>query len=426
MNSLILLLFLVILFLFVLLVIQYFKIKRQKLNFANNLKLILNTVNSVRYGNLDARLMLDNEGNLSNLATSINRMVETIQDREKMIQEFKKEITGQNFFLETLINSLSEGFLILDDNFVIKKMTSESLNILGKEAEGKKVDEFFKFDFELKDVVALKTIEIFLKNNSEKIYLATFSMLNLAENADFKYLMTIKDISKEKELQGMRNNIIATLAHDLRVPLIAECNTLKLLKDNKFGSYEQKIDKVLDLLIKSNNDVLSLTEILLDTCKMEQIGLSLNKSEVNVNLLIKEVCDELLGILMDSSMQIEFNFADDFILNLDVLQIKRVLKNIITNSVEYSSQFADKIKISTSFDNKGCEIIVTDYGQGISDEEKELVFQKFYSGAHKFRKVGSGLGLYLSNEIVKAHGGKISISSEKDKQTDFIIFLPKL
>ena len=120
----------IILFL-ILLIIAIFvyyslRIRNIKDNFEKNLKLIMNTINSVRYGNLSARLMLEDQKHFPAITESVNRMVETIQDREKMIQEFKKEITGHNIFLETLINSLSEGFLILDENFVIKK----KLNII--------------------------------------------------------------------------------------------------------------------------------------------------------------------------------------------------------------------------------------------------------------------------------------------------------
>ena len=103
------------------------QIKRLKNNFENNLKLVANTINSVRYGNLAARLIVDERSKLPALAESVNRMVETIQDREKMISEFKKEIVGHNVFLETLINSLSEGFLILNSDYVVQKMTEECL-----------------------------------------------------------------------------------------------------------------------------------------------------------------------------------------------------------------------------------------------------------------------------------------------------------
>ena len=157
---------------------------------------------------------------------------------------------------------------------------------------------------------------------------------------------------------------------------------------------------------------------------IEQTQLVLNKQDVSINLLVKEVCDEMFGVLESNNIKISFNLCDDFVANIDIFQFKRVLRNIINNSIDYSSQKSDKIDIYTITSNDGFSIKVRDYGYGINDDEKDKIFQKFYSGAHKFRKVGSGLGLYLANEIVKLHGGVITIQSEPNVQTDFEIYIP--
>ena len=160
------------------------KIKNIKIKYENNLKLVTNTVNSVRYGNLSTRLVLDNDLKYPNLADSINRMVETIQDREQMISEFKKEITGHNVFLETLINSLSEGFLILDDNFNIKKMTQTAELVLGNNALNMNLYEFIDFDNSnsIENTCSIKT---FLKNNSAVFVEVTISNLTFQGNSEF-------------------------------------------------------------------------------------------------------------------------------------------------------------------------------------------------------------------------------------------------
>ncbi|MBO5947242.1 hypothetical protein J6Q66_00220 [bacterium] len=424
MNILLLsIIFVLVLVIVFLICFALIKINNSKKKFENNLKLIVNTINSVRYGNLAARLMVNEGDKFPLLTESINRMVETIQDREKMIQEFKKEIMSHNVFLETLINSLSEGFLILDKNFNIKKMTSVSIKLLGENAENKNINDFFE-NFEQLNLS--ESNEITLKNNSNMTVLAKLSELEFAENKNFKYLLTIKDISKEKELNDVKNNFMATLAHDLRVPLLAESNTLKLLKNKNFGEVNPKILEVFDLLIQSNSDVLSLTEILLETYKLEQTKLVLNKTNTNINQLVQDVCDEMVGVLISNSMKINFECNEEVFLNIDAFQIKRVLRNLIKNSIDYSSEVSKNIEILINNQQIGCYITIRDFGYGISNQEQDLIFQKFYSGKHKFRKVGSGLGLYLSNEIVKAHEGTISIESVENKQTDFIVFLPNL
>ena len=289
-----------------------------------NLKLIINTINSVRYGNLAARLVINERDNFPALSESINRMIETIQDREKMIQEFKKEITGQNLFLEKLINSLSDGFLILNDEFVIQKMTSEAEKLLGKDAEGKLLRDFIDLP-EIKNFENRISFAADLKTNINIKLSIILSPLEFSGNEKFKYLLTIKDISKEQELKQIRNDFITTLAHDLRVPLLAECNTLNLIKKGSFGEYNSKISEVIDLLVQSNKDTLLLTDVLLETYKLEQTELVIQKQKVNVNMLIKEVCDEMFATAQACSMEIVLNLCDDFEFEIDFLQFKSVL-----------------------------------------------------------------------------------------------------
>jgi len=318
---------------------------------------------------------------------------------------------------------LSEGFLILDDNLVIQKMTAEGEKIFGTEAEGTLLAAYIELP-EMFDLSQRISFETHLKNDNNIKLSVIISQLNFAENDAFKYLLTVKDISKEIELKQIKSDFMATLAHDLRVPLLAECNTLKLIKNGSFGELSDKFSEVTNLLIQSNKDVLLLTDVLLETYKLEQTKLVLQKQTTNLNQIIRDVCDEMFGVAAANSMQISLNLCDDFDFTFDVFQIKRVLRNLINNSLDYSAQNSNKIDIFSKNNTNGCYITIRDYGNGISDEEKEHIFQKFYSGAHKFRKVGSGLGLYLANEIIKAHGGKITINSVKNKQTDFEIFLP--
>ena len=83
------------------------------------------------------------------------------------------------------------------------------------------------------------------------------------------------------------------------------------------------------------------------------------------------------------------------------------------------------IDIETESDVNTVKIKITNYGKSIDENEIEHIFDKYYSSAKKFRKIGTGLGLYLSNKIIDAHKGKIEVVSEKDSKTTFIVLLNK-
>ena len=105
------------------------------------------------------------------------------------------------------------------------------------------------------------------------------------------------------------------------------------------------------------------------------------------------------------------------------MQLERVIKNLISNAISHSNTKKD-IDIETGEISGYITISVIDYGQGIPEDEQKLIFNKYYSAAKKFRKIGTGLGLYLSQQIIKSHGGEITVDSKENVRTEFCIKLP--
>ena len=103
--------------------------------------------------------------------------------------------------------------------------------------------------------------------------------------------------------------------------------------------------------------------------------------------------------------------------------MQRVVKNLISNAISHSNTKAG-IDIITGEIAGYATISVIDYGQGISQDEIKMIFNKYYSAAKKFRKIGTGLGLYLSQQIMQSHGGEITVESEENVRTEFCIKIP--
>ena len=111
---------------------------------------------------------------------------------------------------------------------------------------------------------------------------------------------------------------------------------------------------------------------------------------------------------------------EDYDIKIDFLHFKRVLKNLVNNAILYGKSNTD-IEIIAKIVNEKSQIIVKDYGKGISAEDIEKIFNKYFSASKKFRKIGTGLGLYLSKKIVEAHGGKLGVESQEGEYTKFYI-----
>lgn len=383
---------------------------------------LISTINSVRYGNLIARLGKHPNKDLNEVSRCINRMIETLNDREKMIVEYQGELKRKNDFLEAVINSLSDGILVLDENFKILQITKNISKWFGdkKKIVNKDIMKFIKIPDE-KNIIDLNDDEIFIENNSENSFAASVAKID-SEVHDNRYLMVIKDITNRREIETLKEDFVATLTHDLKVPIIAETNMLNFLLSDKFGELNEKQREAVKNMQASNQELLDLVHIVLDTYKIKDGGIELSKEPVILSTLLDEVVSEMQPISDVSKNSLVTKYQDDIETSVDKMQFKRVMKNLIHNAISYGQTGKD-IEIYLRRD-KNVIISVKDYGKGISKEDIDKIFNKYFSASKKFRKIGTGLGLYLSKEIIEAHGGTLVVQSEENKYTEFCITLP--
>lgn len=412
-----------IIFIFIALYLVIKKSDKRWSNINDYLGMVNNTVNSIRYGNLSTKIQKLEHPTYQNLSESINRMVETLNDREKMIIEYQNELTRQNKFLEAVINSLSDGILIVDENYNILRITPQIANWFGEEGKdliNKNVLDYIQSIANIK-CDKFKQDEIFIKNNPKSGFEATTMKLNLDDRKK-RFVILIKDITDQKELETLREDFVATLTHDLKVPIVAEANILEFLVNGTFGDMNEKQHEAIANMKDCNRELLDLVQILLETYKIKETGMDLNKEEIELVPFINSIIDEMRPIAEKSGFNI--NFESHFYSKVwaDNIQLKRVIKNLIQNAISHSDSNKN-IDIKLSQDADYVNISIIDYGKGIVKEDIEKVFNKYYSTANKFRKIGTGLGLYLSQQIIKSHGGEIIVKSEENVSTEFCINL---
>lgn len=385
---------------------------------------ITKTVNSVRYGDLTKKVGRIELPNAEPLAESINRMIETLYDREKMIIEYQNELHRQNKFLEAVINSLSDGLVIIDENHRILRATlkiSEWFGISGKKLVGTPIDNYIVLPERAK-IESLKENDIYIKANRASNFSASSMELKL-EDRKRRHIIIIKNITDQKELENLKEDFVATLTHDLKVPIIAETNMLELFLNKSFGPVSEKQEIALKNMQVSNKELLDLVQIVLETYKYRDGNISLYKENIMLRSFINEIVDEMEPISIKNNNKLKFSSPRDIRVYADRIQLKRVIKNLIQNAISYGEPNFP-IEISIGEIPQYIVIKVKDYGAGISQADIDKIFNKYYSAAKKFRKIGTGLGLYLALQIVKGHGGELAVESEEGKFTEFTIKLP--
>lgn len=389
------------------------------------LGVITKTVNSIRYGDLTKKIEKMDLPNSEPLAESLNRMIETLSDREKMIVEYQNELNKQNRFLEAVINSLSDGIIVIDENYKILRATSkisEWFEVEGRKLLGTELLEYIQLP-QTKTIEHLKEDDILVKNDKASNFIAS-SMVMKQEDKKY-YIVIIKNVTNQRELESLKEDFVATLTHDLKVPIIAETNMLELFLNESFGKISEKQEIALKNMQSSNKELLDLVQIVLETYKIKDGNITLYKENIMLKGFIEEIIEEMRPIAVKTKNDLKFILSRDIRVIADRIQLKRVIKNLISNAISYGEPNSP-IEIKIGEIPKFIVITVKDYGAGISQADINKIFNKYYSAAKKFRKIGTGLGLYLALQIIKSHGGELTVESKEGEFTEFLIKLPAI
>ncbi|MCR4881517.1 MAG: hybrid sensor histidine kinase/response regulator [bacterium] len=226
----------------------------------------------------------------------------------------------------------------------------------------------------------------------------------------------VETIKMQKEIERLRNDFIATLTHDLRTPLLAAIQTLEFFLDGTLGEISDKQKKFLSTMLGSNEDMLGLVNALLEVYKYEAGNYVLNKEHFDFVPLVNQSLQEITAIAQKKNINIVNNMPPSVIIYADKRELRRVVANFIGNAIVHTK---DTIEVKISKENDIIKFSVKDNGEGISDEDAKKLFKRFSQGTSKKRSTGTGLGLYLSRQIIEAHGGEIGLDTKLNEGSEF-------
>jgi signal transduction histidine kinase len=251
--------------------------------------------------------------------------------------------------------------------------------------------------------------------------------LSEAEMQLKKYNSQLESMVKEKteDLIKSREDFVATLAHDLRTPLLAAIQTLMFFLDGSLGQLSEKQNLLLETMLCSNQDMLGLVNALLEVYRYESGELVLCKDFFNLKDLINQCSQEIGSLLDKKGINLDIDDTDDLKIYADRQELRRVIANLLGNAVNYT-QSGGKINIAFASTEDSTVVSVEDTGIGIPEEDIPKLFNRFSQGTSKKRSVGTGLGLYLARQIIEAHNGKIWLESEPGKGSKFNFSIPNI
>lgn len=235
-------------------------------------------------------------------------------------------------------------------------------------------------------------------------------------------------LQANEKLIRLREDFTATLTHDLKTPLLGAIEALKAFRDQQFGSVSPTQNQVIQTMTRSHQTSLQLLETLLDIYRNDTEGLSLNLVPVDLTRLAEETVNTLLDLAASRRVHLSFNYGDSQIrrslpVNGDRLQLQRVFTNLLVNAINHSRR-GDRVEISLESQASYQVVKIVDTGSGIHPDELPHLFEQFYQGQSDRQATGTGLGLYLSRQIIAAHGGTIWAENQKPTGALFGFKLP--
>ncbi len=343
-------------------------------------------------------------------------------DLKKFIFSKNNEITDETSDLVKTIELEGSS----QKSYLVSKISIKS-TVFGIVVLSKREKNFYKpEDLDALDAVSsvlsylLKDVEL---SNVFKIQLKALKDGIIEKNNAYK---TIKE-QNEKILEAdkVKNEFLANISHELRTPLNSILGFSDILGTQLYGNLNPKQEEYVNDIKISATHLLGMINEVLDMSKIEANAMKVVKSAFWISRAVDEVANILSPLAQKKNVKLIKNMDVDFEVFADYQKIQQILYNLVSNAIKYSPD-NDEVEISVNSDDENFRILVHDNGIGIDKKYHGKIFAKFVQldSAYTKKESSTGLGLTITKELVELHGGKISLISEVNNGSTFIVEIP--
>jgi signal transduction histidine kinase/DNA-binding NarL/FixJ family response regulator len=237
------------------------------------------------------------------------------------------------------------------------------------------------------------------------------------------YVWTIRDISERARLERLKTEFVATASHELRSPLTSIKGFVELL--SRSDGLDSKQREFLDVIALSTNRLVDLVNDLLDVARIEAGQFEIHRRATDMVEAVREVTTLMEPRIADKGQELELHLPRLVPPALaDPARLRQIAMNLITNAHLYTPP-RGRIGVALEAEEHSIVLTVSDDGRGMTQEEQDHIFDRFYRGADGRIAPGTGLGLSVVKSLVDLHGGSITVESEPEKGSRFTVRIPR-
>ena len=349
----------------------------------------------------------------------LNQLLQ-IKNNEKIFDEIftilKKVISfnsGTVFFynpdrLEYSFNQAEDKLSSLSQDLVVENTVFGKIEIYGK-------------SFTIEDKEKFKTCSLIISKLIKDIEISKIMKLQVQALEDgYKEQRELN--AKLEKAEKVKTKFLSHVSHELRTPLNSILGYSDLLSNEFVGKLNEKQKDYLNDIKVSGLNLLEMINEILDISKIEANSVKLVRKIFEVSQLVEEVENTIRPLVLKKNIKLIKNI-DNFLINADYQKFQQILFNLFSNAIKYTPENGE-IEINSMQENNIAVISIKDNGIGIAKENYEKIFEKFEQIGNATEN-STGLGLTITKELVKLHGGNIEVFSELDKGSLFVIKIPK-
>lgn len=344
--------------------------------------------------------------------------------------------------LMTLVNSMTDGFLALDETTSIVLYNSAALNMLDENSlQGKTLNQVLNLIDKHNRPLTIQKIlpksgsmtsdewQLKYDDGSTINLFISVSTLQTAygDSSGGGWVVIFRDITQQKKIEQERDEFVSVASHELRTPVaIAEGSISNgILLAEKSGA----ADTIKHSLAAAHDQIIFLSNLINDLSmlsKAERGSAAMEIDTFSPTRLAETLAEDYSRMAQVKKLELKTELATTPEIRSSSLYVREILQNFITNAIKYTQK--GSVTIALKQKNDGVEFSVSDSGIGISKSDQAKIFEKFYrSSDWRVREVnGTGLGLYVTFKLAKAIGATLSIASEAEKGSTFSIFVPNM
>ena len=238
---------------------------------------------------------------------------------------------------------------------------------------------------------------------------------------------TIKE-QNEKILEAdrVKNEFLANISHELRTPLNSILGFSDILGAELYGKLNDKQKEYVNDIKISSTHLLGMINGILDMSKIEANAIKIVKSTFMISRAVDEVMNILSPLANKKQISLIRNFTEDFEVYADYQKIQQILYNLVSNAIKFTPEHG-QVSILAKLGQDNFKLVVHDTGIGIDEKYHGKIFAKFVQldSAYTKKESSTGLGLTITKELAELHGGKISVISEINNGSTFIVEIPQ-